>query len=362
LYEGEEEMSLNSSFWDNRPTLVTGATGLLGGWLVKRLLSLGADVVCVVRDSVPQAELIHSGAIDRVKVVRGDVCDRVFLERVLGEYEIDTVMHLAAQTIVGIANRNPISTFETNIAGTWQMLEACRHSPTVKQIVIASSDKAYGDCDTLPYVETTPLQGLHPYDVSKSCADLIAQAYGHTYKLPVAITRCGNFYGGGDLNWNRIIPGTIRSIVRNEVPIIRSDGSFVRDYIYAEDGAAAYTLLAEQLSIDPSLYGQAFNFSNETQVTVLDLVKRIVKIMGSDLNPIVQNQVSNEIQHQFLDATKAKEILGWIPEFTLDRGLAKTIDWYRNFLDNTKLTTQIEYAKIETLPLSNLAIQQIVHN
>ena len=351
-------MSLSSSFWDNRPTLVTGGTGLLGGWLVKQLLSLNADVICVIRDSVPQSELIRSGAIDRVKVVRGDVCDRVFLERVLGEYEINTVMHLAAQTIVGIANRNPISTFETNIAGTWQILEACRHSPTVKQIVMASSDKAYGDCDTLPYIETTPLQGLHPYDVSKSCADLIAQAYGHTYKLPVAITRCGNFYGGGDLNWNRIIPGTIRSIIQNEAPIIRSDGSFVRDYIYAEDGAAAYILLAEQLANNPSLYGQAFNFSNESQVTVLDLVKRVIKLMGSDLQPIVQNQASNEIQHQFLDATKAKKVLGWTPEFTLDRGLKKTISWYENFLSRKNL----EYSELGQLPLSNLAIQQVIHN
>jgi CDP-glucose 4,6-dehydratase len=353
-------MSLNSNFWQDRPTLVTGGTGLLGGWLVKQLLSLGADVICTIRDSVPQSELMRSGAIDRVKVVRGDVCDRVFLERVLGEYEIDTVMHLAAQTIVGIANRNPISTFETNIAATWQILEACRHSPTVKQIVMASSDKAYGDCDTLPYVETTPLQGLHPYDVSKSCADLIAQAYGHTYKLPVAITRCGNFYGGGDLNWNRIIPGTIRSILRNEAPVIRSDGSFVRDYIYGEDGAAAYIVLAEQLADNPSLYGQAFNFSNESQVTVLDLVDRIVKLMDADLSPIVQNRASNEIQHQFLDATKAKEVLGWTPKFSLDRGLENTIAWYRDFL--IKPTTQLDYADLEKLPLGNLDLEKVIHN
>jgi CDP-glucose 4,6-dehydratase len=351
---------IGSNFWHDRPTLVTGGTGLLGGWLVKQLLSLGADVVCVIRDSVPQSELMRSGAIDRVKVVRGDICDWVFLERVLGEYEIDTVMHLAAQTIVGIANRNPISTFETNIAGTWQILEACRHSPTVKQIVMASSDKAYGDCDTLPYVETTPLQGLHPYDVSKSCADLIAQTYGHTYKLPVAITRCGNFYGGGDLNWNRIIPGTIRSILRNEAPVIRSDGSFIRDYIYGEDGAAAYILLAEQLAENPSLYGQAFNFSNETQVTVLDLVDRIVKLMDSDLSPIVQNRASNEIQHQFLDATKARTVLGWTPKFTLDRGLEKTIAWYRDFL--SKPTARLEYANLGQLPLGNLALEQVIHN
>jgi CDP-glucose 4,6-dehydratase len=361
-------MSLNNNFWDNRPTLVTGATGLLGGWLVKRLLNLGADVVCVIRDSVPQSELIRSRSIDRVKVVRGDVCDRHFLERVLGEYEIDTVMHLAAQTIVGIANRNPISTFETNIAGTWQLLEACRRSPTVKQIVMASSDKAYGDCDTLPYIETTPLQGLHPYDVSKSCADLIAQAYGHTYNLPVAITRCGNFYGGGDLNWNRIIPGTIRSILRGEAPVIRSNGSYIRDYIYVEDGAAAYTLLAEQLAVNSSLYGQAFNFSNETQVTVLDLVSKIVELMGEGLAPIVQNQASNEIQHQFLDATKAKEILGWTPEFTLDRGLEKTIVWYENFLDSQlqiledRSGSLIDYASLDKISLADLAIQQIAHN
>lgn len=361
-------MSQNSNFWNNRPTLVTGATGLLGGWLVKRLLNLGADVVCIIRDSVPQSELIRSRSIDRVKVVRGDVCDRVLLERVLGEYEIDTVMHLAAQTIVGIANRNPISTFETNIAGTWQLLEACRHSPTVKQIVMASSDKAYGECDTLPYLETTPLQGLHPYDVSKSCADLIAQAYGHTYNLPVAITRCGNFYGGGDLNWNRIIPGTIRSILRGEAPVIRSNGSYIRDYIYVEDGAAAYTLLAEQLANNPRLYGQAFNFSNETQVTVLDLVSKIVELMGEGLEPIVQNQVTNEIHHQFLDATRAREVLGWMPEYSLDRGLEKTIIWYENFLDSQlqiledRSGSLIDYAALDKLALSNLAIQQVAHN
>jgi CDP-glucose 4,6-dehydratase len=355
-------INLNSSFWDNRPTLVTGATGLLGGWLVKRLLSMGADVVCVIRDSVPQSELIRSGSISQVKVVHGDVCDRVFLERVLGEYEIDTVMHLAAQTIVGIANRHPISTFETNIAGTWQMLEACRHSPTVKQIVMASSDKAYGDCDTLPYVETTPLQGLHPYDVSKSCADLIAQAYGHTYNLPVAITRCGNFFGGGDLNWNRIIPGTIRSILQEEAPVIRSNGSCIRDYIYVEDGASAYILLAEQLAKNPDLYGQAFNFSNETQITVLNIVNQIINLMGTNLIPIIQNQATNEIQHQFLDTTKAKNVLGWKPEFTLVQGLKQAITWYEKFLDCRKSTNNLDYSEIESFSVSNLAIQQVIHN
>jgi CDP-glucose 4,6-dehydratase len=260
----------NPTFWQDRPVFITGATGLMGGWLVRRLLDLGADVVCLVRDWVPQSALIRNQLNERVKVVRGDVRDQALLERVLGEYEIDTVIHLAAQTIVGIANRNPISTFESNIAGTWALLEACRRSPLVKQIVVASSDKAYGDHEHLPYDEGIPLQGQHPYDVSKSCSDLIAQSYATTYGLPVVVTRCGNFYGGGDLNWNRIVPGTVRSVLRGQRPIIRSDGGYIRDYFYVEDGAAAYSLLAEKLAGNPELAGQAFNFSNELQVSVTD--------------------------------------------------------------------------------------------
>jgi CDP-glucose 4,6-dehydratase len=321
-----------SDFWLDRPTLVTGATGLVGGWLVQRLLDLSADIVCLVRDWVPQSELVRSQLIEQVKVVRGDVRDQALLERALGEYEIDTVIHLAAQTIVGIANRNPVSTFETNIGGTWALLEACRRSPTVKQIVLASSDKAYGEHDRLPYDEETPLQGRHPYDVSKSCADLIAQAYATTYDLPVTITRCGNFYGGGDLNWNRIVPGTIRSVLRGRRPIIRSDGHYVRDYFYVEDAAAAYVLLVERLAKNPDLCGQAFNFSNETQVTVLELVERILKLMGSNLEPDVRNEVTNEIRCQYLSAAKARRVLGWRPLFTLGEGLQRTIEWYKNFL------------------------------
>jgi len=322
----------HSRFWQDRPTFVTGATGLVGGWLVRRLVDLGTDVVCLVRDWVPQSELVHSQLIEQVKVVRGDVRDQTLLERVLGEYEIDTVIHLAAQTIVGIANRNPVSTFETNIGGTWSLLEACRRSPTVRLIVLASSDKAYGEHDKLPYDEETPLRGCHPYDVSKSCADLIAQAYSTTFGLPVVITRCGNFYGGGDLNWNRIVPGTIRSVLRGRRPIIRSDGQYVRDYFYVEDGAAVYTLLAETLADNRDLGGQAFNFSNEAQVTVLELVERILVLMGSDLEPDVRNEASNEIRCQYLSAAKARRVLGWSPLFTLDEGLRRTIRWYRSFL------------------------------
>jgi CDP-glucose 4,6-dehydratase len=325
--------ALNKAFWQDRPTLVTGATGLVGGWVVRRLLDAGADVICLVRDRVPRSELVRAGLAERVTTVHGDVCDQPFVERVLGEHEVDTVIHLAAQTIVGIANRNPVSTFEANIRGTWTVLEACRRSPRVKQVVVASSDKAYGGQPVLPYDETTPLQGEHPYDVSKSCGDLIAHSYAHTYGVPVAITRCGNFYGGGDLNWNRIVPGTIRSILRGQRPVVRSDGKFVRDYFYVEDGAAAYMLLAEQLAARPDLKGQAFNFSNELQVTVLDLVGRVSALMGSDLAPDVRNEASNEIRHQYLSAAKARRELDWSPLFTLERGLDRTVAWYREFFD-----------------------------
>jgi len=312
--------------------LVTGGTGLLGSWLVSQLLDAGSNVVCLVRDWVPQSELIRSRRIELVNTVRGDIADRDLIERALGEYEVEVVFHLAAQTIVGIANRNPVSTFSTNIGGTWNLLEACRRSPKVSSIVVASSDKAYGDQEHLPYNESMPLQGRHPYDVSKSCADLIAQTYAVSYNLPVAITRCGNFYGGGDLNWNRVVPGTIRSIVRGERPVVRSDGNFVRDYFYIEDGAAAYMLLAERLASNAALRGQAFNFSNESQISVLELVDRILQKMNSSLRPEILNQASNEIRHQFLSAERARTVLNWHPQFTLDAGLDRAIAWYREFL------------------------------
>ena len=329
-----EIMEVNRAFWLDRPIFVTGGTGLVGSWLIQRLVASGADVTCLVRDWVPQSELTRKGLFERVKVVRGDICDRDLLERILGEYEIDTVIHLAAQTIVTIANRNPISTFETNIAGTWNLMEACRRSPKVRQIVVASSDKAYGDQDILPYNENTSLQGRHPYDVSKSAADLIAHTYAVTFDLPVAITRCGNFYGGGDLNWNRVIPGTIRSILRGQPPVIRSDGEYIRDYFYVEDGAAAYMLLAEQLAARPELKGQAFNFSNEIQVSVREIVERISSMMNSKFPPDIRNEVTNEIRHQYLTAEKARRVLGWEPMFNLNEGLQKTIDWYKEFIKN----------------------------
>lgn len=325
-------LGLNAGFWRDRRVLVTGGTGLLGGWLVRQLVDLDADVVCLVRDWVPQSELVRSGLLDRVKVVRGDVCDLALLERAVGEYEVETVFHLAAQTIVGIANRNPISTFETNIQGTWALLEACRRTGTARQIVMASSDKAYGDQEQLPYDEDMPLRGRHPYDVSKSCADLIGQTYWETYRLPVVITRCGNLYGGGDLNFNRIVPGTIRSAVRGEPPIIRSDGTMTRDYIYVEDAATAYMQCAEALDRDAGLGGQAFNFSYERPLTVMECAELVLRAVGrTDLRPVVLNQANNEIPHQYLKSELARRVLGWRPTFDLQVGLDRTVDWYRGY-------------------------------
>lgn len=324
-------------FWRDRSVLVTGSTGLLGSWLTRELARLGAKVVVLVRDWVPASEAVRSGTLGRVVVARGDVRDQEVVERILGEYEVRSVLHLAAQTIVTIANRNPVSTFESNIRGTWVLLEAARRSPAVEQVVVASSDKAYGAHPQLPYAEDAPLQGRHPYDVSKSCADLIAQSYAVTYHLPICITRCGNLYGGGDLNWNRLVPGTIRSAFRGERPVVRSDGSYIRDYFYVEDGVHAYLSIAEAMASRAGVVGEAFNFSNEIQVTVLDLVGRILSACGRpDLEPDVRNEARHEIPHQYLDASKARGRLGWKPRFDLGEGLRRTVLWYRDFLGPTE--------------------------
>ncbi|MGQ8923365.1 GDP-mannose 4,6-dehydratase [Bacillus halotolerans] len=318
------------SFWKNKNVFVTGCTGLLGSYLVKELIEQGANVTGLVRDHVPQSNLYQGEHVKKMNFVQGALEDLPVIERALGEYEIDTVFHLAAQAIVGVANRNPVSTFEANILGTWNVLEACRKHPLIKRVIVASSDKAYGDQENLPYDEDMPLQGKHPYDVSKSCADLISHTYFHTYGLPVCITRCGNLYGGGDLNFNRIIPQTIQLVLNGEAPEIRSDGTFVRDYFYIEDAVQAYLLLAEKME-EHNLAGEAFNFSNEIQLTVLELVEKILKKMNSNLKPKVLNQGSNEIKHQYLSAEKARKLLNWTPAYTIDEGLEKTIAWYTEF-------------------------------
>lgn len=320
------------NYWKNKNIFITGATGFLGSWLTKYLLEKNSNITALVRDWIPKSKLISDDSINKINIVRGEIEDYLLLERIINEYEVDIVFHVAAQTIVGIANTNPLSTFESNIKGTWNILEACRKTFHVRKIIVASSDKAYGDQDILPYSENTPLIGRHPYDVSKSCADLICRSYFETYKLPVCITRCGNFYGGGDLNFNRIIPGTIISILNNEPPVIRSDGSFIRDYFYIEDAVLAYLLLAEKMD-NENIHGEAFNFSNEIQITVLDLVNKIIELMKSNLKPIILNKAQNEIKHQYLSAKKAREILGWKPRFDINYGLQKTIKYYIDFFN-----------------------------
>ncbi len=322
---------MSADMWRRRRVFVTGCTGLIGAWLTEWLVNHGADVVGLVRDLVPGSNFYGLGLDRRIVSVRGELEDYRLVERILNEHEIEVVFHLGAQTIVGIANHNPLSTFSANIAGTWNVLEAARHAKYVKAVVQASSDKAYGTHETLPYREDAPLIGRHPYDVSKSCADLIAQSYWATYRLPVAITRCGNFYGGGDLNMNRLVPGTIRSLIDGQRPVIRSDGSLIRDYFYVKDGVSAYVLTAEKLMAGEAL-GQAYNFSNETQVTVRELVDLVCRLAGaSHLAPIVMNNAPNEIPHQYLSAEKARRTLGWEPTYTLEQGMLETIEWYRAY-------------------------------
>jgi CDP-glucose 4,6-dehydratase len=317
------------TFWKDRSVLITGCTGFLGYALTKELIGKGADLVGLVRDRVARSPFFLDGLHDRINIVHGPVEDYETVQRVINEYAVDTVFHVAAQSIVGVANRSPMSTFEANIKGTWVVLEACRRSPTVTRVVVASSDKAYGEHTTLPYDESFPLRGNHPYDVSKSCADLIATAYHTTYGTPVCITRCGNLFGPGDLNFNRIVPGTFRSILNGERPIIRSDGSPMRDYLFVGDAAQAYLLLAERMS-DGGVPGKAFNFGTGEPVTVLDLTHRMLKVADrEDLEPLVQNTAHGEILNQYLSASLAKTTLGWKPGAALDARLRETFAWYQ---------------------------------
>lgn len=323
---------MDNQFWNGKHVLVTGCTGLLGSWLSAELVSLGAHVVGLIRDHVSKSELIRSGTIHQIDVVYGDICDYSLIERAIAEYEVEAIFHLAAQTIVGIANRAPLSTFETNIKGTWVVMEAARRNPTVKQLVIASSDKAYGSHATLPYREDAPLQGQHPYDVSKSCADLIARTYAHTYQMPIAVTRFANLYGGGDLNWNRIVPGTMRSLIQHEQPIVRSDGTLKRDYIYVRDAVCGYLTVAEQLN-RPDVQGEAFNFGVDNPLRAIEMINTIIKLSATPhIEPIILNQAKNEIQDQYLLSEKANRVLGWQPAYSLEQGLQETFDWYRAFL------------------------------
>ncbi len=331
IWEGTMENMVEDSFWRQRNVFVTGGPGLLGSALLKQLIAKKANIIALVRDQVHQSPFYQEEYNKKVTIVKGGVEDYPVVERALNEYEIETVFHLGAQTIVGTALRSPLSTFESNIKGTWNVLEACRNSKMVSRIVVASSDKAYGTQKVLPYTEDASLEGRdNPYDVSKSCTDLISLSYHKCYGLPVGITRCGNFYGPGDLNWNRIVPLTIKSHINNQKPLIRSDGTYIRDYIYVEDGADGNITLAENLH-RPEIKGQAFNFSTANKLTVLELVKKITMLFPSTLEPVILNEAKGEIRNQYLSSEKAKRMLNWEAKHTADQGLAKTIAWYKEF-------------------------------
>lgn len=337
------------NFWKNRPVFVTGATGLLGSWLVQSLCERGAEVIALVRDGSPRSMIARNGLLGRITIVRGSVEDLSVVRRALTEYSAATAFHLAAQPLVGVAKLNPVGTLEANVVGTWNVLEAARLAGT-QQVIVASSDKAYGPSDHLPYLETDALQGRFPYDVSKSCADLICGMYAATYQMPVIVMRCANLFGGGDLNFSRLLPDLIRATLRGENFVIRSDGKFVRDFLYVKDAVAGYLRAAEALGEDKSLAGEAFNLSMEVRVTVLELVENVLRLMNrQDLRPIVQNAASSEIREQYLDSQKARKMLTWTPRFSMEKGLQETVDWYTDFF-------QSEAADAGSLAAGRLAV------
>lgn len=330
--EGVERMS---DRWSGRSVLVTGATGLVGSWLCSELLARKARVTAFVRDWDPQSLLIRSGTVARVSVVQGALENFDAVQRAIDEQDINTVFHLGAQAIVGVAYNNPLLTFESNIRGTYNLLEACRRRrPRVGPIVIASSDKAYGVCPTLPYTESSPLAASFPYDVSKACADMLAQSYAATYQLPVAIARCGNIFGGGDTNWSRLIPSVIRSLLQGVRPVVRSDGTPRRDYVHVDDAVGAYLAIAEGFDRQ-DLSGQGFNFGPEDSHSVLQVIDELRTITGRDLAPDIQNTAHAEIPDQHLDSTKARTMLGWTPKVPLREALTRTMHWYAEHLEHT---------------------------
>ncbi len=318
--------------WRDRRTLVTGATGIVGSHLCRALLLRGAFVVAQVRDEDPQSSFYRDEIAAHCSVVRGELQRYEDCARAINAHDIEVVFHLGAQTLVGTALRDPLETFESNVRGTYNLLEAARRmGGLVKAFVVASSDKAYGNSPVLPYTEDMPLVGRHPYDVSKSCTDLLTTCYAVTYELPVAIARCGNIYGSGDLNWSRIVPGTIRSLVREERPLLRSTGTNIRDYIYVADVVDAYLALAEAID-RPGVRGEAFNFSPQTRIDVFEIARTITRLMESNLEPVVLGTATHEIKDQTLDSRKARSVLGWSPRWSLEAGLRETIPWYRKIL------------------------------
>jgi CDP-glucose 4,6-dehydratase len=323
---------LNNNYWQGKRLFITGCSGLLGSWLTAELIRKGASVLGLIHSDPSSSLLAYMGTIEHIESVQGDIRDFALITKILVENPVDIIFHLAAQTQVGVANRDPMTTFDTNIKGTWTLLEAARCQPHPPGLVIASSDKAYGEQPGLPYREETPLLGQHPYDVSKACADLIARTYAHSYGLPVAIARCANLYGGGDLNWRRIVPGTIRSVLRGERPVVRSDGTAKRNYIFVQDAVRGYLTLGQNLH-RPDVCGEAFNFGVEAATTALDMIQTIISLSPRPyLQPIVLNEAQNEIQEQHLCSRKARKTLDWQPRYSLENGLHETISWYKRYL------------------------------
>ncbi|MEI6231705.1 MAG: NAD-dependent epimerase/dehydratase family protein [Planctomycetota bacterium] len=322
-----------NNFWKDRTVFITGSTGFVGAHIASALLDKGAHVVCLQRDAIHLNSLDLFKLRNRVDVIQGTIEDGTLMERIITEYEVDSVFHLAAQAIVGAANRSPLSTFESNIRGTYLLLEACRRSETVKRVVVASSDKAYGSHTNLPYTEEFPLHGLFPYDASKACTDILARSFAHTYGTPVVVTRFANIYGPGDTNFSRVVPGTIKAVLQNERPLIRSDGTPVREFVHVSDVARGYLLLAERIS---EVSGQAFNFGTGEVVQIQDLVRRIIRLAGKEktLEPIIalETKIGREIDAQYLSVDKIHAKLGWRAEIPLEQGLAQTIEWYRSHL------------------------------
>ena len=319
--------------WEDKNVFVTGADGFIGAWLAKRLIERKANVFILIRDLKQEATYKLLGLADKVTRIEGDLADYRLLERILNEYSIDSCFHLAAQALVQVANRSPLSTFESNIRGTWNILEACRNTKAIERVVIASSDKAYGAQKELPYIEETPLSGLYPYDASKACADIIARSYFVSYALPVAVTRNANTYGGGDLNFSRIVPDAIRCLLQGKEFIIRSDGAPERDYMYVEDAVDGYITLAGQVE-KKEVKGEAFNFGTGVPISVLALFKVMARLCGKPKsNPRILGIAKNEIDRQYLAVDKAKSILRWSPQFSLEDGLKRTIAWYRRYLN-----------------------------
>ncbi|MDO8614701.1 MAG: GDP-mannose 4,6-dehydratase [Dehalococcoidia bacterium] len=331
----DQNGNAGSSFWQGKSVMVTGVGGFVATHLAADLADRGASVVGVLRDSRGSRRLRLFGISERIDVVHGSIEDYALIERAFNEYEVEYCFHLAAQAIVGIANRAPMSTFESNIRGTWTLMEAARHNPLLKGVVMASSDKVYGDHNVLPYTEDSPLLAKYPYDASKLCAEVLARSYAATFDLPVGVVRCANIYGGGDLNWSRVIPGTIRSMLKDEAPVIRSDGTLERDYMYVTDAVSAYVTLAENLGRD-EVRGEAFNFGWGRGYSVLEIVETVLKQGGSSLRPRVLGQNKGEINRQWLDSAKANRILEWSPAVALDEGVRRSIRWYKAYLSGSQ--------------------------